>query len=307
MNPKTLRRLSASRIISINECSMKFYLKEYMNIPEKIWPRTIIGSVCHSVLEALRRAKHRKHYDTIFAAETIYASPAITRLVKIWQDKHKIAQELIDDVDPMVMLVIQKTNFMDVEADEVFDPEHEFILVLPSGGKVKGFIDRMARYGDVIRVTDYKSQKEKFPKKKVVNSFQGLTYQLYIFRKFGLLAWIEFVLMRHPPTKRTPEMHLQIMKPSTPEQLAGFEMYLDHLHASIQNFGWTEACSNYHKDSGFCKNVCSYYRPMEYLALKKKETNELVGTFMIDNPPQVPDDCYVETLYSKGCPKWNPQ
>jgi len=301
------RRLSASRVTSINECSMKFYLKEYLHIPEKIFPRTVIGNVAHSVLEALRRAKHRKHYDAVFAAGTIYASLAITRLVKIWQNKHKIAQELIDDVDPMVMLVIQKTNFMDEGADETFDPEHEFTLTLPSGGKVKGFVDRFARHGDVIIGWDYKSQKEKFTKKKVINSFQGLTYQLYFYRKFGLLAWIKFVLMRHPPTKRTPEMHLQIMKPSTPEQLNGFEMYLDSLHTIIQNFGWKEACSNFHKDDGFCRNVCSYYRPMEYLALKKKETNELVGTFMIDNPPHVPDDCYVETLYFKGCSKFNPQ
>lgn len=304
---KKERRLSASRVIEMNECSMKFYLKEFKNLPEKTWPRTIIGTVAHSVLEAIRRTKHKKHYDLIKEKGSIYASSSIARLVKIWQNKEKIAQELIDDVDAMVMLVINDTNFLDAGAIKTFDPEHEFLLKLPSGGLVKGFIDRLAEYEDKFKVTDYKSAREKFPKKKVLNSFQAFTYMLYIWKKFGKLAEVEFIMMRHPPTKRTPEKHLQVTKASSPELLDGFELYMDSLYLTLQNFDENLAKNNYCQDEGFCRNVCSYYRGFNYKSVKKKDTHALVKNYFVDTEIHLNDDEYVETLYFEGCPKFNVQ
>lgn len=307
MNPKTLRRVSASRLNNLMTCTMQFYMSEILGLPQKTWSRTHAGSCAHGVLECLYRLKHRKHHDVIKETGTVYSSPAVARLIRAWQWKTKMSDEIVADIDAMCMVAINHTDFLDEDAIERFEPEHEFKLVLSNGAVVKGFIDKLKKTKDGWVISDFKTARNKHTKKDVRDSFQSLVYQLYLYKTYGVLAEVRYYFLRHAPTKLHPKKHMMVTPPPTVAQLQGFEMYLEHMWVVINNFGMKEATSGYCADKSFCDRVCSYRYPAEYIALKKKETNELVGTFMIDNPPQVPDDCYVETLYHKGCMKWNPQ
>lgn len=301
----TPRRISASRLNAIDQCTMKYYLHEILGLPEKTWPRTHAGSTSHSVLEALARPKHRAHYDAVKAANSIYGSAAIGRLVRLWQSRTKMKDEIVADVDAMCMLAINQTDFLDEGAIRRFDPEHEFNMTLPSGGIVKGYIDRLAQYPDRWVIWDYKSQRERFTAKEVKDSYQSLTYQLYLWKTFGVLAEVRYVLLRHPPTKRTPEKHIQITPPATPAQLIGFEQYLDHMWGVVNSFGMTEAHAGYCGDEGFCLRVCSYRYPMTYLAVVDQATGQTISTHMLDNPPNLAYNQRVEERSFSGCARFN--
>lgn len=316
---KEMRRVSASRLNSIKQCTYKFYAGEILNIPEKQWQGTTIGSLVHSILECVYRDYYsnaprisRGYYHIIKASRSIYSVPAIERLISLWQQKHNLTDKILKDVNPMVLLVINHSDFLDVNAIKRYGVEHEFKFVLPSGGILKGYLDRLTHDIGGFIVWDYKSQKKAFLPEEVENSYQSLCYQLYVYKTFGALAEVKYVLLRFPPTKSEPFRHIQTTPPATPSQLLGFEQYLDHMYGVVNNFTLKDACSGYHVDSdkndgyGFCDLVCSYRRPMKYISVKKKGTNELVKNYMIDKAPQFcHNDEYMETLSFRGCPKWN--
>ena len=303
---KQPRRLSASRLTLLADCSWRFYAKEYLLWPEKVWPRTKVGSIAHGILEVLYPEKHRRIHDLVKESGTIHVHPPLTRLLRAWQFKTKVVDELIADIDPMVMLVLTQTNFLDEGATRRFEPEHEFTMTLKNGGKIKGFIDRLAFYGNQAIVWDYKSQKDRFEREEVENSFQSLVYQWYIWKTYGLLAEVRYVLLRHPPTKKDPARHIQITMPATPAQLEGFEAYLEHMWVVINQFSMQDAYANFKEDDpGFCERVCTYYRPKNYVSIKKRETGELVGNYLPEFAPEAKEDEYVERLRFAGCPKYN--
>lgn len=306
--PKPARRISASRIKLLNDCSWRFYASEYLLWPEKVWPRTKLGSIAHGILEVLYRDKHRHIHDLVKKAGTIYAYPALGRLVRAWQFNTKVIDSLIKDIDPMVMLVLNHTNFLDEGATRRFEPEHEFTMVLKNGGKVRGYIDKLAFYGNQAIVWDFKSQKDKFTEEELKNSLQALVYQWYIFKTYGLLAEVRFVMLRYPPNKKDPARHIQIVMPATSAQLEGFEIYLEHMWETVNRFTEKDAYGNLKMDDdGFCRNVCTYFTPKDYVSIRKRETKALVGNYLPEFAPPVKEDEYVERLRFKGCPKYNPQ
>lgn len=301
------RRVSASSLKTLSECTMKYYLSRVEMLPEKTWPRTHAGSASHSVLEALYSEKHRHHYEAVKNAGSIYASPAIQRLVNVWQWKTKMEDSIVADIDGMCMVAINETNFLDEGATKRFEPEHEFRLTLKNGGTVKGFIDRLAEYGDQFVIWDYKTQRDKFTNEEVLNNFQSLVYQLYVWRTFGKMAEVRYLMLRHAPTKRFPNRHLQVTPPATPAQLEGFSIYLEHMHNVMNNFGLEEAQLKYHEDRGFCDRVCSYRKSFPYVRVTKVKTGELVGKYFLDFCPQIKDDELAERCTFKGCLRFNPQ
>ena len=114
------RRVSASALKTVSECTMKYYLSRVLNIPEKTWSRTHAGSAAHSILESLYRdyyrAKPRGYYAAIKAAKTIYACPVIVRLLNAWIHKTKMQPGIVADIDAMILLVINETDLA-VEAE----------------------------------------------------------------------------------------------------------------------------------------------------------------------------------------------
>ena len=309
-SPKEARRVSASRLAAIDQCSMKFYLHEILGLPEKVWPRTSAGSASHSVLEALRRDKNRGYHDEVKKAQTIYAVPAIERLVRAWTHKTKMPPEIVADIDWMCLVGINHTNFLDEGATKRFDPEHEFRMTLANGAVIKGFIDRLAEHGETFIIHDYKTARDKHDRDEVEDSYQSLTYQLYVWKTFGKLAEVRYYFLRHPPSKRYPANHVMITMPATPEQLAGFELYLQHMWVVINHFGLQEANAHFCADEGFCDRVCSYRRPFRYMLVTKADGSTekyWIDPKKVDLPYQVKQDEKSEILSHPGCSRFNRQ
>lgn len=307
---KEPRRVSASRLNAIKQCTMKFYLSEVCGLPEKVWARTSAGSASHGILECLSRPKHRHHHDEIKSAQTIEASPAVSRLLRAWIHKTKMPENVYCDIDKMCLVAINHTNFLDEGATQRFDPEHEFRMTLSNGAVVKGFLDRVAIFGDKMVISDYKTARNKMDKEEVVDSYQALTYQLWAYRTHGVLAEVRFFFLRHGPSKRYPNNHVMITMPATPAQLEGFEQYLEHMWEVINRFSMKEAVSGYCADTGFCDRVCSYRIPFSYMVVKKE--GEKSRKYWIDPktgqlPYQVKEGETSEILNHFGCPRWNPQ
>lgn len=310
MSTKPARRVSASRLAAIETCTMQFYLKEILGLPEKQWEKTAAGSAAHSVLEALRKDKNREYHDRIKEAQTIYAVPAIGRLVRAWHYKTRMSDKIVADIDAMCLVAINDTNFLDLDADERFEPEHEFKLTFANGAELKGFIDRLARHGDVFRIHDYKSAGRKKTKLEVEDNYQSLSYQLYVWLTFGKLAEVRYYFLRFPPSKRYPGNHVMITMPATPTQLKGFALYVQHMWEVINAFSPQDATSGYCIDEGFCDNVCSFRRPFKYLKVKAAGSDDEKRywvdpkTGKSDYQPR-PGDKVEETKHP-GCPRWNP-
>lgn len=269
-------RISASSLKALADCTMAFYYSRILKLPEKEWPRTIIGSLVHSIFECLRNPRHRKHYDLIVlkTKDGVWheLSPAVKRLVKMWKDKYNIDQSLLDDLNEMLHVGINCTDFLWEKADidpvtgtpKVYGPEHAFTLILPSGAEIRGYIDDMAVVDGVMVVRDYKSAKNKPPMADLPNNVQALMYQLYVWLTFGLPARVEFVYLRHGPTKRTNDKHLQIVQPVPVAAFTGFIDHLENLYPRINQFSLEDALSSPHDDIFFCQRVCTHYAPHPY-------------------------------------------
>lgn len=308
--PKEPRRVSASRLAAIETCTMQYYLHEILGLPEKVWARTSAGSCSHAVLEALRKDKNRAYHDEVKKAQTIYAVPAIERLVRAWTHKTKMPSEIVADIDEMCLVAINHTNFLDLDASERFEPEHEFNITLPNGAVLKGYIDRFARYLDLFLLHDYKTARKKKSTEEIVHNYQSLCYQLFVWLTFGKLAEVRYYFLRHPPSKRHPNNHVMITMPATPAQLEGFAVYVQHMWELINRFGMKEAVAGYCKDTDFCDRVCSYRKPFKYMVVKKGD--EKPRKYWIDPktnqlPYEVKDGETYEVLSHFGCPRWNPQ
>lgn len=304
------KRISASALKSLEKCTFQFYLSRYLKIPEKTWARTHAGSAAHSILECLAREKHRHHHDLIKSNQTIYASKAIGRLVRAWQYKTGMPDEIVADLDEMILLALTKTNFLDEGAIRKFPPETEFRIDLRNGGFVVGFIDHMTEYSDKFVITDFKTQRNRFLKKEVLENFQSLVYQLFVYKTYGKLAEVQYIMLRHPPTPRSPDKHIQITPPATPEQLKGFELYLEYMAELFNNFTEKEAQLQYHEDENFCERVCSYRNPVTYLCVRNKDGSGEERRYWIDPktgelPYQVKENEVSEIKKHPGCAKFN--
>ncbi len=321
-------RVSASSIKALTHCSMAYYYARVMRLPEKVWPRTIVGSLVHSICECLRSPRHRRHYDTIVTAKDVdYArSPALARLVRAWRIKHSIADDLLADLNGMLYVALVLIDFHWVNATKdaagnpiTHGPEHEFDITLDDGTQIKGYIDDMGEMGSVtsadlwrnglVDVRDFKSQRNRFTANELPNNVQAAVYQLYVKLAFGRRAQVSFVLLRHPPTKRTPEKHLQVVQPASEAHLDGLTEYIKWVSGRVNQFSLEDAYANILDDQGFCSRVCSHYAPHDYWVLVKRDDPEqaTIKTFMLENAPkEVAADEVLVKRHHKGCmAKWN--
>jgi hypothetical protein len=238
--------------------------------------------------------------------KSVYNSKAVARLIRMWQNKYCLSQILIDDVDDMVLLVLTQTNYLDEGATQKFPPEQEFNLVIGDKYPIRGFLDKLAIYGNKIKITDYKTQGKLFSQSELDNNIQAAVYQSYCKKKYNLPADVEFIMVRHPPTKRTPNKHLQIVPAKTDEQLEGIESYLEWMGEIFSNFTEKMAHTTFKCDSdeGFCLRVCQFKNPMKYKAKLDKD-GVIIGGCALDQ--EIEFDASkgekVEIRQYEGCPR----
>lgn len=232
----------------------------------------------------------------------------MARFLCALRTKWAIPADLWSDIEPMCLLAIEQTNYLDEGAIEILGPEHPFELTLPGGGIIRGVVDRAAIYQreDGSRfavISDYKSQGRRFTEADLVNNIQALVYQLFIWKTYSIPASVEFVMLRHPPTKRTLDKHIQRVEPASLDTLEGFEYYLDHMNRVFEGFGLSDAYDHFCDDWGFCRNVCSFYRAFDYWQSTDSITGDLVANYPLDKKPEPCDNQVVTRRTFKGCPK----
>jgi hypothetical protein len=262
--------LSASRVKQFLDCQWLFYQTYFKKVPDWSHPKTKLGSLAHSILESLSKPKHKKHYDLIIHNQSVYGSPAVARLVKIFSAANPdMTPEILGELDKVVFVALCH-DFFFKGAKTNLPPEYEFHIDFEDFS-IKGFMDRVAIYEDHAVIRDFKTQGKKFTKDQIDGNIQAFFYQMAIKHILGLPAKVEFILLRFPANKRDANRHLQVVEPMTDDQIAGFKTYLSEVNKAIGEL--TEESSKSEvkalKDEGFCIRVCSLKDPFDYwVALK---------------------------------------
>jgi putative RecB family exonuclease len=181
--------LSPSRVLDFKNCALLYRLKVIDKLPEPPSLDAARGTVIHAVLERL--------FDAPAPARTIAA--ALEQVEPQWRELIATDPELVAlvDGDPSGFTALLDStrdllrSYFTLEDPTRLEPAERELLVettLPSGVRLKGFIDRLDRSpaGD-LRVVDYKSGKspsELFEGKAL---FQLRFYALMLWRETGVL------------------------------------------------------------------------------------------------------------------------
>lgn len=282
--PKNKVTLSASSVKGFLDCSYLFYQTRFLKVPDWTWPATKLGSLAHIILECLQNRRHRKHHASVMAVRSAYASAAIARLIKIYcYHNPDLDAKTLADLDKCLMVALDY-DFFDEGAVKTLPPEHPFEIDY-GDFQIKGFMDKVAFYGNesptgqfsVLRsaiIRDFKSQKRPFSEEEMAWNIQSVFYQLAIRHEFKLPAAVEFILLRHGPTKRTPDKQfVQRVEPLSDSQLDGFIEYLREVNRAINALDEKSALDNpkCKKDEGFCMRVCSLKDPFDYWTITGKD------------------------------------
>lgn len=296
--------VSSSKISDLLSCSMAFYLKHVMMMPDKSHWKTLVGSNHHNVIEYMLKPKRRARLDAILEnGFSFAANPAVERYCLMWRDHYKL--DLWDHQNVEDMLKLTFNTLKPYLKQDQFKSEQRFEMKLGEATG-SGYIDILT-LGDDPRILDMKTKGKRFTQAELDNNMQAMMYQWYYHETYGKLVPIHFIMTRFPPTKRDPGKHIQTVMPPTEQQLKGFKEYVKHLHRVMNTFGEKDAKTNYHADEGFCLRVCQLRNPFSYTSIKKRDTHKLVGNYYSDAVPALKADEYAETLRHKGCPRFHRQ
>ena len=187
--PTTDWSLSPSRALDFKTCALLYRFRVIDRLPEPPGLDAARGTVVHGILEKL--------FDLPAPARTVAA--AVELVEPEWRALIEADEELaalVDgDADGLVALA-QSTrellsSYFTLEDPRRIEPAEREVLVetmLPSGVRLKGFVDRLDRASDGrLRVVDYKtgkSPREEFEGKAL---FQLRFYALVLWRSTGVL------------------------------------------------------------------------------------------------------------------------
>jgi len=181
--------LSPSRALDFKTCALLYRFRVIDRLPEPPSLDAARGTVVHAILERL--------FDLPAAGRTISAAEDLVepQWRELLESDTNLAQMVDSDPDGLVALLTSTrallTSYFSLEDPTRLEPADREVLVettLPSGVRLKGFVDRLDRAGDGrIRVVDYKSGKsprEEFEGKAL---FQLRFYALVLWRSTGVL------------------------------------------------------------------------------------------------------------------------
>jgi putative RecB family exonuclease len=241
--------LSPSRALDFKNCALLYRFRVIDKIPEPPSLDAARGTVIHGILERL--------FDLAAAERTLEA--AVADVEPGWQLLLEEAPELAELVSATpggLLSLVDSTrsllaSYFALEDPQRVEPAEREVLVettLPSGVRLKGFVDRLDRSpaGD-LRVVDYKSGKspsEAFEGKAL---FQLRFYALVLWRETGVLPRVLrlYYLSNREVLDYSPDV----------ADLQSLERQIDAIAAAIEkardNGDWR------HKPSKLC-DWCSY-------------------------------------------------
>lgn len=298
--------LSASRVKTLDTCSWTYWCNYHLKMPQKANSGALRGSLCHLVFELLLKPKHQHYYKKILKYNSIDGGPAVKRLVI----KHLTRDGIIDDgesyklCDKMIVVGLQY-DFFGPKGAEIIGIEEKFLLDKTEPTyKAMGFIDKVVKKGNKIKIVDYKSSKYKFKGDELTSNIQAMMYTLAAHKMWPEIkdVVVEFLFLRFP---KSASQEIRVSE----DQLAGFEHYLEHVYKIINNFKKEDAQSNFaaHKQesSWLCKAGktwrCPYLDPFEYYALVN-DSGEVVKTAFEKKDLKIKPDHKIKKMKYAGCP-----
>lgn len=169
---------------------------------------------------------------------------------------------------------------------------------------ISGVIDLLIETPTGPVILDLKSQAIRFTKEELASSYQSMSYQLYVWRTYQRAARVEYVLLRHPPTSRTPTKHIQVTPAPPVSAYAGFEVYLKHMFRVFNGFSLEDAHSHFCDKEWFCDKVCQFKKAFKYNSLINIADNSLIANYLPGDTPAPTDEQYVEGREYRGCPRF---
>lgn len=246
MNEKELVPLSASRIKTAQNCSWTYFCKYVLKLPESSNDGASKGWICHLIFEVLGDERHGKHLKKALSKESIYASPALKRLVETHAKRLNVDNnEALVDIDEMTVKGLKYDFFGDTikEPTEAIS-EKDFDIVVSEGEKqyrIKGFIDKLFLYNKRAIIRDFKTSKQVFKGKDATDNLQDLIYSLAVKKLYPKYKErkSEFLFLRFelgPDLLGHPQKgHLQ-MDALSDEELDGFEHHLTEIGKYLKDY-----------------------------------------------------------------------
>lgn len=181
--------LSPSRALDFKTCALLYRFRVIDKLPEPPGLDAARGTVIHGVLERLFDLPAPER--TVTAAEGL-VEPGWRELLDADSELAALVDEdpggLVDLLDSTRALL---TSYFALEDPRRLEPAEREVLVettLPSGVRLKGFIDRLDRAADGrVRVVDYKSGKAPDEAYEGKALFQLRFYALVLWRSGGVL------------------------------------------------------------------------------------------------------------------------
>lgn len=333
--------LSASRIKTKDSCSWLYWCKYKLKLPDAKNLGATKGSICHNVFEVLSNPRHRKSFELAIKEDSIFASPSLSRYVKLMCAKEGLfEEEVYEEIDTMCMRGLAHDFFGASKEEFQTFAEQKFDITVTEDGKcykILGFIDKIFYYpqSKTVYFRDFKTSKEVFKGKDAADNIQYAIYSLAAKKLFPEAEKIagEFLFIRFP--SNSAEFCLKV-KPISMEEIEGLEYELTETQESIDSFSEEDAINNmagkkdFPTDGSFSGPLmCGFAKfpgqlkkdgnPMWHCAFKFAYNYYTVTkkgkTPKEDKITNISEDEYIsreftddETVEKKrylGCPRWN--
>ncbi len=242
--------LSSSRLKNWSYCSFKYYAEYILKLRGGGNFSTARGSCVHDLFACLLKKNRRNYVDGILKEGSIQNFPSIRRFIELSMNKSGFGKEYDDkDINNYALIeemIIEglKHNFFCDEKEILYDlVEEEFQIENENPRyKIRGFIDKIAKKGNIIYIYDYKSNKNVFSEGELAFEIQALVYLLYAKKILGMEGSVEFIFLRHGETRCVE---------ASDEQLKGFEEYLSSVYTYLEDFTIEKAMENMAADKGY--------------------------------------------------------
>ena len=236
---------SYSRLTSYEQCPYSFYLK-YIEEREGVsnsWAD--VGTFCHDILEQVARGEMPVEATADYFEEN-YPPTNFPELSSKYDYGEKLKSELLDFFN----------SFEGLEG--VLSVEREFLLDLPNGDKLRGFIDNetMEVVGDVehFHCIDYKISNP-FAKKDMVKKVR----QLYVYAEAMFQEYKQY------PEDMTFWFLKAQKKLTIKFDMAARDETFEWIMNTIETIGGDETWEA-KPDFFFCHRICSYRDTCEFKA-----------------------------------------
>ena len=303
---KNKSAISASRIDSFLECTMKYGFRYLLKCPDTSNDGANRGSVCHDIFEVLSDNKYKNRVKEIIEEKTVRKDKPLWKLVCSYAKKYNVNDdENLNTIDEFIVNGLKSefygpSNTVEVYTEKEFDFEYEDT----SAGinyRCKGFIDKIFVLKDestntlYLECKDFKSSKVKFDKEKIENNNQTIIYQLalkrFLFPELELRNF-SFIFLKFP------QKPIQVANLLSDVQLQGYEHWLTDIQKRINNFSEKNLESNFAANNetlkmtrcgkeGFKKDgspyfICQAQLPMDYYVLLNSKKEVVKSSHKLD-------------------------